>query len=81
ENPEQNNSEEIPEILEGLKLRENLIYRQFRFGTLVDFFLTDSRSFRSKPDIDPYKPNPQATMLGEDQKKWLIDGVQNSNAD
>ncbi|MEO1186702.1 MAG: alkaline phosphatase D family protein, partial [Cyanobacteria bacterium J06636_27] len=81
ENPEQNNSEEIPEILEGLKLRENLIYRQFRFGTLVDFFLTDSRSFRSKPDIDPDKPNPQATMLGENQKQWLIDGVKNSNAD
>ena len=76
----QSNSQEIPEILEGLELRENLIYRHFRFGTLVDFFLTDSRSFRSKPDIDPEKPNPQATMLGENQKQWLIDGVKKSNA-
>ena len=69
-----------PEILEGLELHKNLIYRRFRFGSLVDFFLTDSRSFRSKPDIDPERPNPQATMLGESQKQWLIEGVKNSNA-
>ena len=70
-----------PEILEGLELHKNLIYRRFRFGSLVDFFLTDSRSFRSKPDIDPDKPNPQATMLGENQKRWLIEGVKNSRAE
>ena len=77
---EPSNSQE-PEILEGLELHKNLIYRRFRFGSLVDFFLTDSRSFRSKPDIDPDNPNPQATMLGKNQKQWLIEGVKNSNAD
>ena len=76
---EQSDSQET-EILEGLELHKNLIYRRFRFGSLVDFFLTDSRSFRSKPDIDPERPNPQATMLGESQKQWLIDGIKNSNA-
>ena len=70
-----------PEILEGLELHNNLIYRRFRFGSLVDFFLTDSRSFRSKPDLDPDNPNPQATMLGENQKQWLIEGVKNSPAE
>ncbi|WP_019509126.1 alkaline phosphatase [Pleurocapsa sp. PCC 7319] len=76
---ESSNTQE-PEILEGLELHKNLIYRRFRFGSLVDFFLTDSRSFRSKPDLDSDNPNPQATMLGKNQKKWLIEGVKNSNA-
>ena len=76
---EQSDSQE-PEILEGLELHQNLIYRQFRFGSLVDFFLTDSRSFRSKPEPDPQKQRHDATMLGENQKRWLINGIKNSNA-
>lgn len=56
------------------------LYRRFRFGSLVDFFLTDSRSYRSKPEPDPKKQSLDATMLGKNQKKWLIDGVKNSHA-
>lgn len=59
---------------------EYQIYRHFRFGSLVDFFLTDSRSYRSKPEADPLKQSSDATMLGVNQKKWLIDGVTKSNA-
>ncbi|MUG92207.1 hypothetical protein F7734_06935 [Scytonema sp. UIC 10036] len=28
------------------------LYRKFQFGSLVDFFLTDSRSFRDKPELE-----------------------------
>lgn len=28
------------------------LYRQFKFGSLVDFFLTDSRTCRDKPDLE-----------------------------
>lgn len=53
------------------------LYREFRFGSLVDFFLTDSRSFRNKPSIEPHS---QASMLGKDQKNWLINGINSSKA-
>ena len=87
------------------------LYRHFRFGSLLDFFLSDSRSFRDKPNLEinqqilekvkTYReshPNAQisdvmthvrqemklpdwkASMLGKEQKEWLIDGVTNSNA-
>ena len=82
------------------------LYRHFRFGSLVDFFLTDSRSFRDKPNLElneqilekareKQEANPkanisqimsdvreemglkewQASMLGKEQKEWLIDGI------
>lgn len=87
------------------------LYRHFRFGSLVDFFLTDSRSFRDKPDLEInarilekvkeyQKSHPQAdtatailearkelglskwkaSMLGQEQKEWLINGINGSNA-
>lgn len=28
------------------------LYREFKFGKLVDFFLSDSRSYRDRPDLD-----------------------------
>ena len=41
--------------LEGLNLEEDhphyyQLYRQFKFGNLVDFFLTDSRTYRDRPE-------------------------------
>lgn len=88
------------------------LYRSFCFGSLMDFYLTDSRSFRDKPDLEINQQilakvkehqasNPdlkisdtmaavrremnlhdwQASMLGKDQREWLIEGVIKSNAD
>ena len=85
------------------------LYRHFRFGRLMDFFLTDSRSYRDKPDLEinqqilekakQYQeshpnanisdamtharqemnlPDWKASMLGKEQKEWLIDGLTNS---
>ncbi|MGB6295381.1 MAG: alkaline phosphatase D family protein [Rivularia sp. (in: cyanobacteria)] len=66
-----------------LEPHEYHIYRRFHFGKLVDFFLTDSRSYRSKPRPDlgaDDKVNPQPTMLGQKQKEWLTEGIKNSDA-
>ncbi|MEM7712291.1 MAG: alkaline phosphatase D family protein [Cyanobacteria bacterium P01_A01_bin.68] len=65
------------------ELHESSIYRQFRFGKLVDLFLTDSRSYRSKPRPDLVannKENTHPTMLGTNQMQWLTKGVENSPA-
>ncbi|MCO1336631.1 alkaline phosphatase D family protein [Microbulbifer sp. OS29] len=66
------------------------IYRSFQFGDLVDLYMTDSRTYRTKEPCKDgtdwenywctdYEENTQ-TMLGETQRDWLIDGVANSTA-
>jgi phosphodiesterase/alkaline phosphatase D-like protein len=52
-------------------------YRAWRWGAHVECFLLDCRRFRSAnaaPDDDT------KTMLGAEQRAWLIDGVQRSTA-
>lgn len=66
------------------------LYRSFQFGDLAELFLTDQRLYRSRPpgasDSDPATPvetaveNPGRTMLGTDQRRWLLDGVTTSEA-
>jgi alkaline phosphatase D len=99
------------------------LYRQFKFGRLVDLFLTDSRTYRDRPEADEGYLNPsknhqmlealtdakaadpdadtvelvkqfrkevnggtdpkdwQWSMLGKEQKEWLVNGVTESQAD
>ena len=45
-----------------------------------DFFLLDTRSHRSLHDVDN-PDNPEATMLGKQQLKWLMDGIRESKSD
>ena len=47
------------------------IYRSFRWGQALELFLLDARQYR-----DPKK----GTMLGKEQKKWLLDGLSSSSA-
>ena len=47
------------------------IYRSFRWGQALELFLLDTRQYR-----DPKK----GTMLGEEQKQWLLDGLSSSTA-
>ena len=47
------------------------IYRSFRWGQALELFLLDTRQYR-----DPRK----GTMLGKEQKKWLLDGLSSSSA-
>jgi len=47
------------------------IYRSFRWGQALELFILDTRQYR----------NPKkGTMLGEEQKKWLMAGLSSSSA-
>jgi alkaline phosphatase D len=47
----------------------------FRFSIGdVDFFMLDGRTYRTNPFID------EPSMLGPEQKAWLLDGLENSDA-
>lgn len=53
------------------------LYRRFRWGRLLELFILDTRQYRSSNgDTD----GPDKTMLGAEQKRWLVDGVTSSTA-
>jgi alkaline phosphatase D len=61
------------------------IYRPFAYGNLVNMFMLDTRQFRTdQPCGDNVKPvcdgvyDPNATMMGPTQERWLIDGLDRS---
>jgi alkaline phosphatase D len=46
------------------------VYRSFRWGQALELFILDARQYR----------NPKkGTMLGEEQKKWLMEGLSSSS--
>lgn len=47
------------------------LYRSFRWGKAVELFVLDTRQYRN-PD--------QGSMLGEEQRQWLLRGLRNSDA-
>jgi len=53
------------------------LYRRFRWGRLLEVFILDTRQYRSSnADTD----GPGKTMLGAEQKRWLLEGVASSTA-
>ncbi len=46
------------------------IYKKYHFGSMLDMVTTDSRTYR-----EPNEDMAQATMLGLEQKDWLIDSL------
>jgi alkaline phosphatase D len=63
------------------------LYRKCSFGRLADFFVLDTRQYRSnQPNGDGQKPmtgkvfDPQSTMLGRHQENWLMSGMLESRA-
>ena len=52
-------------------------YRTFRWGSDVQIWMTENRDFRSPNNMED---GPQKTILGEQQKKWLMDTVAASDA-
>ncbi len=61
------------------------LYRRISFGGLANFFVLDTRQYRSdQPCGDGNKPqcdeafDPKATLLGETQEQWLRDGLSKS---
>lgn len=60
---------------EGTHPHENLtIYRDFKFGKLGYFCMTDSRTYRTKPELQ------NGFMLGNSQSQWLKESFENSRA-
>ena len=61
------------------------LYRQFTYGKLASFFVLDTRQYRTdQPCGDGLKPacpgqgDPNATMLGAAQERWLFDAMAKS---
>lgn len=53
------------------------LYRRFRWGSLLEVFLLDTRQYRSdNAQLD----GPGKTMLGPAQRRWLVDAVGSSTA-
>lgn len=61
-------------------------YRRFKFGNLLELNILDTRQYRSVQPCDQKweecegVANPEATMLGDKQEKWLYDGLKKSQA-
>lgn len=58
------------------------LYRRLSFGRLADFFVLDTRQFRTdqpcgdgKKEVCAEALNPGATILGERQRDWLLRGL------
>jgi alkaline phosphatase D len=63
------------------------LYRRMAFGKLAEFFVLDTRQYRTdQPCGDGNKPpcaavyDPQATLLGARQRQWLVDALGSSSA-
>jgi PhoD-like phosphatase len=64
-----------------------LLYRRFAFGRLAEFSVLDTRQYRSdqacgdgrrEPCEDAF--DPERTMTGPEQERWLLDGLGRSKA-
>ncbi|MEM8933623.1 MAG: alkaline phosphatase D family protein, partial [Acidobacteriota bacterium] len=55
------------------------LYRSFRWGRHVELFLLDARSYRSRNDVAD-EPGAGKTLLGDAQRRWLLDGLKASDA-
>jgi alkaline phosphatase D len=53
------------------------LYRSLRWGRTVEVFLLDTRQYR---DSDAMADGPQKTMLGAEQRRWLLEGMTQSSA-
>lgn len=62
-----------------------IVYRRVPWGNLADFFVLDTRQYRTdQPCGDGNKPpceaasDPHGTLLGRRQREWLFDGLSRS---
>ncbi|WP_231186364.1 alkaline phosphatase D family protein [Haladaptatus sp. DYF46] len=71
----------------GENLQERFqLWRSFKFGDLMTLILTDERLFRDPPreaiptvdNVGPHREPPGRTMLGTEQREWLVDTITGS---
>jgi alkaline phosphatase D len=53
------------------------LYRRLRRGRLVEIFVLDTRQYRS---ANRTRDGPDKTMLGPEQRRWLVDALVDSTA-
>ena len=51
------------------------IYRRLTFGDLVDFYVLDTRQFRSDQVPNAQRLDPNRTILGAEQERWLLQAL------
>ncbi len=63
------------------------LYRPFTYGNLASMFMLDTRQYRTDQpcgdNVQPVCPgmrDPNATILGAAQEKWLLDGLHRSRS-
>ncbi|QVJ00054.1 alkaline phosphatase D family protein [Nocardiopsis eucommiae] len=56
------------------------LYRRLTFGNLVDLHLLDTRQYRDAQVEDSERDDPERTLLGADQRRWLSRGLSSSKA-
>lgn len=56
------------------------IYRRLTFGDLMDFYLLDTRQYRSDQVGDGERGDPNRTILGAKQKDWLFSATAGQTA-
>ena len=56
------------------------LYRRLAFGNLVDLHLLDTRQYRDEQVEDYERDDPDRTLLGADQRRWLSRGLAGSSA-
>lgn len=62
------------------------LYRRLRFGRLAELNVLDTRQYRSdqpcgdRPADCPERRAPTQTMMGPEQERWLLDGLNRSDA-
>lgn len=80
--------EHMPLRKSVLKAENNVeIYRRLNFGGLANFYMLDTRQYRSdQPCGDGSKPacpeslDPKQTMMGSAQEQWLTRGLRQSSS-
>lgn len=63
-------------------------WREFEFGDLLTVAMTDERLFRDPPreaiptvdNVGPHREPPGRTMLGDEQREWLIETITDSDS-
>jgi alkaline phosphatase D len=56
------------------------VFRQVRIGALADLFLIDIRSRRDQPVVGPEMNDPERSMMGAEQREWLLSELDHSDA-
>ncbi|QOR37313.1 alkaline phosphatase [Billgrantia diversa] len=72
-------------FLEYMPLRQRpeapgRIHRRFAYGPSLEIFMLDMRSHRAVNSRNRQAGGAEATFLGQDQLRWLLDGLRQSRA-